>query len=298
MEGRSNDLVFYALGWLPKNRRQIVSDIVLHMLDTQLVYCEHLDAHYSVLRGSGMGMVCSGSISDLSFYGLAEEFCQTDLRLASAQVGLEYFRYRDDLLLMVRGPGEKVMRDIAAKITKQARTIYTVNWDEPSLNTVNFLDVSISKAGRRLEWVPYIKDTSMKRPLGTNSFHAPSVHMSWPKGELVRLSRRSSSRAGFVRAKAQFLRHLERFWIHPLVLSAVRAFDPWTAPRPTETHAVIWLVLPYHPCLVSSGVVGVISRIFSDWRHVLDRKLCHPIRVSWKNAFPNLGAQLRRIFRI
>jgi len=80
--------------WILGKFDKIVRNIVVRILQHQLVYSDTGSAHL-VLQGSGMGMILSGNVSDLTFCDLAEK----DL-LVILTDGITYLRYTDDLLVV------------------------------------------------------------------------------------------------------------------------------------------------------------------------------------------------------
>ena len=71
-----------------------------------ILYSQYLHiptcGHYRTVEGSGMGMICSGELSDLNVHTLAEEsFIRDELSSGLSLVG--YARYKDDGLMLMKG---------------------------------------------------------------------------------------------------------------------------------------------------------------------------------------------------
>ena len=135
-----------------------------------------------------MGRLMSGEVSDTILYNYVEEpwAANRDVQLAH---GVEFYgRYRDDVLIIARRGA--ALRTFFHGMSKRARGVYTIAFDNPSCQSIDYLDVTLFKHKNHLDgdsvsYKPYRKPTAVHVPLHRGSGHNPSVHDSWPSGDLV-----------------------------------------------------------------------------------------------------------------
>jgi len=72
MSGSTSEMTSSAFRHCSPEVRSAASAVLEHLLLTQVVKCDQTGATYAVCRGSGMGSVVSGDVSDLAFYWLVE----------------------------------------------------------------------------------------------------------------------------------------------------------------------------------------------------------------------------------
>ena len=171
---------------------------------------------------------------------------------------------------------------------------------------MSFLDVFVSKTSEisrgHLAWKPFFKPTSQHLPLACDSGHAPPIHSSWPKAEILRMSKRSSSEIAFLRAKDHLCGRWQSGFLDPSIIdnaksitfSALRGLKPKAR---MQSSRVLWLVLPYFPCWFHRDlfrhVADVVSKYHTDVASVL--RSDWSLRISWKNISRNLFTLLRSI---
>ena len=161
------------------------------------------DEFFQVMEGSGMGQIASGDISDNTFLQLAEkEFAALNSVQDQHRIQ-KYIRYRDDILVIGEDP--HLIGAFFRKIKALIKGVYVLELSEYSSTGISYLDVFVSKTSEiskgHLAWKPYFKPTSQHLPLAGDSGHAPPIHRSWPKAEILRMSKRSSSEIAFLCAK-------------------------------------------------------------------------------------------------
>ena len=135
-------------------------------------------------------MLCSGEVSDAAFYHMAERTC---LPLPSVRRKFQisfYGRYKDDLFL-VCGASRTEFAALMSCLRAQSRE-FKINVNSISNHSAAMLDVQIFKGASfvdrsKLSFRFYRKPTSIWRPLDIDSYHCPSVHMSWPIAYLSRV---------------------------------------------------------------------------------------------------------------
>ncbi len=165
-----------------------------------------------VTKGSGMGMIHSGSVSDLAFLKLAEIplLCRRD------ELGIQlYTRYRDDIFVVLDHP-RRCPAFYEALITTAAK-VYKIERESYSLVGSSMLDLFIFKlestTGVSLAWKPFVKPTAVHVPLHSSSIHPRSTHTSWPVAEIARMYRRSLFVKDFTVAKTRMISRFRRFFL-------------------------------------------------------------------------------------
>ncbi len=123
---------------------------------------------------------------------------------------------------------------------------------------MSFLDFFVHKANphgpSHLVHRPHIKPTARHIPLSSASCQAPAVHRSWPRAEILRMHRRSSSLAvGRCWARRKVGR-FKTFFMRPDIVRTCETFrrcqDSQVAQttrlaRPTVLEWVVRAILPY-----------------------------------------------------
>ena len=162
------------------------------VLDNQYVRLGDHPGAWRVLRGSGMGVACSGEVSDAAFLWLAEDGVINSPSFKQ-EVGLvEYFRFKDDIIAFLDGPRidlERFKTELAARAMPFILEVESVNND-----VATFLDVQVRRSrsfssSGLLDFSVYVKRSSQWVPLSTDSCHHPSVHAAWPKAMVARYRR-------------------------------------------------------------------------------------------------------------
>jgi hypothetical protein len=72
MSGSTSEMTSSAFKHCSPEVRSAASAILEHILRTQVVKCDQTGATYAVCKGSGMGSVVSGDVSDIALYWLVE----------------------------------------------------------------------------------------------------------------------------------------------------------------------------------------------------------------------------------
>jgi hypothetical protein len=243
------------------------------ILDSQYVSCEDScpDTVFKVQTGSGIGMRHAGAAADLFFYLKVEKTVLAE----SSELGLvRYLRFRDDLLAVVSDI--PFAPRFFQRIREVASSYCVVGRDLFSLVSVPFLDLTVFKTAPEresslLSWRPYIKPTARHVPLSTESLHPPSVHRSWPKAEMLRMTRRSATSAMAVSWRSHKLQRFQHFMLSPSVLQDCRT---WRARSGAEV-AKHWcskpslstkvrLVLPFRAEL--SSLPAELRHLAKLWR--------------------------------
>ena len=116
---------------------------------------------------------------------------------------------------------------------------YIIEDDQFSFSHMNYLDVTIFKVPDgasqcRLRYTMFRKPSGQKIPLHGSSGHHPSVHKSWPTGEIRRCFARCSSPVDAKKEVARFVSTLHKFWFDAHLIKTLQASTPLTKPDPTD----------------------------------------------------------------
>ena len=260
--------------------RRKVRDLYKSMLDT-ILQAQWIAPHrgsnktFRVTIGSGMGMPCSGEVSDAAFYFLAEDDFVLNERIRSHYRVYSYYRFKDDILLIIGG--NKETRRLFMNEFKKHSRCFKLDIETVSDTGVNMLDVWVEKESPRcrskLVIDMYEKPTSIKRYLAATSMHAPSVHRSWPRAQVARI-RRLCGRAADANVRiSAFSRDL----------AFNDAWPPSTDPRPpsdstsarSQEIIVSWLTLPFHAAWSSSDLPNLVYRACREAKNSL------LVRIAW-----------------
>ena len=128
---------------------------------------------------------------------------------------------------MHRRRGPQLLGTFFHRICDLVRGIYTLEMSEYSSSGICYLDFFVYKGSEiskgHVTWRPFFKPTSQHLPLASDSGHAPTVHSSWPKAEMGRISKRSSCEVAFKHAR----NHLCNRWsCHHGHLAKLRKIRP------------------------------------------------------------------------
>jgi len=180
MTGTHSQLSDKSVQLLAHEDRKSYSRAILFALENQFLECKHVPAAtWQCINGSGMGMNCSGEISDATFYILCEQRWACSRRVQQHHQIYLYKRFEDDILIISGSP--RLFGAYLNEMKRRARP-YRLQMDEYSEWSVRMLDLSISK-GRRwhesglLDVSIAFKETSLGVPLftifGATNFCAP-----------------------------------------------------------------------------------------------------------------------------
>ena len=256
---------------------------------------------YHMQLGSGIGMRHSGAVSDLLFHREVER----DLLLQRKELGIVcYLRYRDDILAVLSDISYSI--PFREKLVGLAGRYCVVELEKFSLVGVPFLDFLVHKADpegpSHLVYRPHIKPTARHIPLSSASYHAPSVHRSWPLSEIHRMYRRSAS---LVVGRCWAMKKVNRFkcfFLSPKVIATCEAYRGCTKSkvarstllvRPSPCDRVVRAILPFRRELM--GLPRRFEQLCSVWKPSLlhETRLALDFKVCWSSGGRNLRNLLR-----
>ena len=264
------------------------------------------DVFYRVTKGNGMGARHSGSLANFAFACGVEESFLRNCRVNNLGLNL-YLKHFDDILCICGSQSSgAIISSLLCKLAAPPQ--FVIEHDAASSVAMQMLDLHLHKVRCgpasphcRIMWRPFVKPTSRHLPLHHDSFHHPSVHLSWPSAEMLRLFRKSSRPFDFERARDLKLQRWAYFFMHPCILEKCRS---WTPPpkasdkdrQPEDVRLrIARLILPFHPglrCLQKS--LMSIAEVWNS-RACLVHVLSIKIQVTWKSAGTPLHVVCRRL---
>ena len=291
MSGRAHELCADATGSVKDGRtKRALETAISTVLATQLITVpDGGTSVYSVAVGTGMGLPCSGEISDSAFYNRIEKETVGDPRfLERFKIDL-YVRFKDDGLFVLP-PGSVL--EIKKAFTSRAK-YFTIEWGDPG-EKVPMLDVLLYKGWRwrhtgLLDYRLYTKPTSIWLPLSPSSMHRETVHFGWPRAAVCRIRKRCHSRVIGDEEVAKFTEQLNSVTFPEY---AETILSKSGVVRPVEDRSrirfVSRIILPFSWDWQFADLNSVL-------RSLRDRMAClgFDIQIAWSNGGRHLHQALR-----
>ena len=262
------------------------------VLNCQYAVSESINCALKVKQGSGMGKICAGEVSDISFYAMAERRFAL-LASTRREFSLEaYWRFKDDGFLVFGDIPRSKIDEFFSRLQVFSRE-FIIEVERVSRVSVPMLDLEISKASglhnSRLSYSLFTKPTSVWKPLSVLSSHPASVHCSWPLSQVRRINQRFSSTKDAEIAVTSFKRDWSR-------ASSIR-FDAISDPgqgrsaRPPENLLSAWLVFPFRQAWANAKLHKALLNACIDMPPLLRR---FQPRLCWRLGGPPLTQVIRR----
>lgn len=304
MSGSSMVLASAASELFPAGElRQLVFDVCEFLLESQYVASPFWPGRlWRAIRGTGMGLRHSSSLADAAL--LVRERAALG-RLASS-LGVEhYWRFRDDLLLVV-GCREKSLVWYR-EFQQCVGDIFESEIVDISCSEVDMLSLSVRAEGCRLLTSPRMK--ALAPPLGLSSGHPRHVLHAWPSTVLQSMARVSSDTPRLVCAMNRFIERFEvshfpqAFVLHlrRVASTVARGRARIISSKQKATASSLWLVLPHHPLWASARLSGIVRRVQDspEWKALAGqawgRRIVPSIRVAWACSLPKHVHRVQRI---
>ena len=195
-----------------EDKRRLFKNMLRVIISNQFVVIKGVPRRtWQVRRGTGMGLCCSGALSDVAFYKMAEQLWAVDPSVMRAHHVLYYGRFKDDAIIIAAGTAE-LRRQYIWGIQDRARFFKITDITVAALST-EMLDITLYRGARWkatgvLDHTLYTKVSSQKVPLAPTSAHAPCVHKAWPQGQISRFYRRCSDCGDVRRCINEFKRDM------------------------------------------------------------------------------------------
>ena len=222
-----------------------------------------------------MGLLCSGEISDCVFLELCEKgFAVNPTKMREFSI-LSYHRFKDDIIVLAHGDFDSRLR-WGANFTRLAR-FYRLEY-EVHATTVSYLDLTLSIAPQgHIEFEHFVKPSSVWSPLSPSSAHPRSVHLAWPRSNLLRIKKHCRNEAAAdLHVRAFTTRMRADLGVEPNSQNC--GFRP---KQPPCSH----LAFPYHPIWDVVRLAPAIRRASEAFR---GRSTILPVQVCWELGAPHL----------
>lgn len=303
MSGSPDELLTPILESLPTSStqelryRNLLKEVAEFLLENQYISSRVLgdDRVYLVTRGTGMGLIHSGELADVSLYLKAERPWATDAQVMERHYVNTLFRFKDDILVFLNDL--RGWRKYFEGYSDRAGC-FKLEVEDINDQRVTFLDLEVYKGQASWKARPFIKPTNLGIPLSTSSSHPRSIHLSWPKGVLRRLATLCDSQGDMDKVHRIFTERLHQFFHHPKVVIQVSAMELQPSRARTRRGNMVgtrektpmWCVIPYHPAFMPtlarrlheyfSSMVpkALLARAFSNARG---------FRICWANNMPS-----------
>ena len=100
MSGRHSELSSHGKLAAEEVIRDVFNDMITFILGSQYVRVEGRSGVWKVVSGSGMGLLCSGELSDFVFYVMVEKDFVLCSEIREKYRIQFYGRFKDDLLIL------------------------------------------------------------------------------------------------------------------------------------------------------------------------------------------------------
>ena len=149
---------------------------------------------------------------------------------------------------------------------------------------------------KKLAFKPFVKPTSQKVPLCSESCHHPSVHKSWPIAYASRLAKRASSRELVADAHTSFINWLGKNTTNPNLVRELADFPPSCS---SNRDPRLWITVPFQHGVRTERLRAAMQSLESKWSDVLRPFLSCNLRlgISWRNAHKNALQRSREFIR-
>ena len=204
------------------------------------------DLTYRVTRGSGMGLLHSGEVSDAGFWIAAERWLlNTSVR---HWCSLTYWRrFRDDTFAITSN-FPRFKHVFSWLRSRAALECYKLLTEDVSQNKITFLAVDVLVVNGCFVTKP--RKRIVAPFLTKYSAHPRHVHISWPCGVAKSFGSICLHRKEQCDAENDFLARLQRFFTCPTTISRVRWSLVERRPQVIKDNTpknTTWLVLDHHP---------------------------------------------------
>jgi hypothetical protein len=306
MSGSKDQLIAAAMKIFHRSpRSELIKRAIEFVLNWQFIKtAADPDSLWQIVTGTGMGLVHSSELADAAFHGIAELGHLTPAKLQGASI--KYIcRFRDDILAVYDDP---IKFSHWYNILKEKSAFFQLEVSCVSRVALRYLDLMITKRGNIWATTPFFKPIEGRPPLDPSSCHPHSVHVFWPRQELKRFRRISSTHADFLAASKEFM---ERFTYHHLPVPTLPRLEvsrpskitslvsSVPALRTVGNNSCMWIPIGFHPSLVKAGVARAIRSAVSDpqfqalYRVAFGNHLPFCARLCWYNRLKNVVGHVK-----
>ena len=263
MSGLHTEIIQHSSKVVEQDRRHIYIELLSCLLRNQFVCADDAAAEVAkVLIGSGMGLACSGHVSNAAFWSSVESgYIDSDIHTIPA--GLTFYgRFMDDLLLVL--DGERSARQEFLRQFRLKSKVFEIKF-EAIAKECSFLDVSLHrgegwKRTGYLDREVFTKPSSLWIPLGVHSWHPASIHTSWPASQIDRFQRICSSKRA---SKETTDRFTQMIW-HCNGIDISRPSFTSGSRSAVKSR----LILPYRMAWARAGFQSLCRSLAEKWQRV------------------------------
>lgn len=295
VSGRHDDLRNTIANLFTGAYGRMLADVTAFLLAHQFV--EEHDTVVQVDVGSGMGCIHNGDVGDLCDYVLVELGFILDPRVRESFGIISYTHFKDDLLLIIDNSLD-VVYDCIGDIQQRAQ-YFTATVDEVSIESVEMLDVTLSKTtswhnSDVLRVSHFVKPTAVGQFRFSDSCHPRSTHNGWPLARLPHFKLTntcmSDYKDGCILFHNKLANHdpghnaLQRFRNRVLGLDVCGSKDSDGIPR-------AYVAVPFsHACRGANfnGVLASVHNKHAELLAIAETSVPMLANVAWSKAATNL----------
>jgi hypothetical protein len=259
MSGVHSDIVKASSELVGLETRPAFSMMLQCILRNQYIKLQDVDGTWKTSVGSGMGVPCSGEVSDAAFYCMVErDFIYP--RSPRVQHVLKFYaRFKDDALVILGGDLDQ--RCAFVEEYRARAAFFKIKVESVSTWSVTMLDVRLFK-GRQwestgvIDYTLHVKDTSVWVPLSAESAHPAHVHKSWPAGQIRRFRHLCSNSVDFETIVQSFYSQLQK----SNGIDCRGAFDDYIRRKKPKSSTDNRIVIPYNPVWKNAKLGAILEQ--------------------------------------
>ena len=261
MSGKHQQLADLASSCFPPDVQFEARCLIDCILGNQIVHVPGDERYWAVKVGTGMGLRCSGELSDTCFFKLCEEKFAADKAVQQQYGVLFYCRFKDDGFFIIDGPQDA--RIAICQELKRRSGCFQVVFDSVSSHDAIMLDLRLFKGSGwarsgTLDYELHLKESRQWSPLLHSSAHPMSVHMSWPTAQMQRIANRFSDKQA---GRIAVLAFQQRYLCSTGITIHSAASHLRHSSRSDHSCFLPRLILPYHVEWAGARVSSIISRV-------------------------------------
>ena len=291
MTGKHHEIIEGCAGHVDPKYERSFRDMCSFILSSQFVKPGFADRAWQVREGTGMGLSCSGDLSNILLWTKMEKGFVDDLEVKTKYMIWAYMRYMDDIWIAARTG--QCWREFVAMLQARAAP-FILEVDEISDHGVQMLDIWVSKGEgfrrtRRLDTVVRPTPTSIGIPLNPTSLHPGGVHSGWPRSLLSRFRSLSSDR----RACEEVVTGFKNLWTEHgvLVPQQIHQAKCSCADKPPSTR----LIFPFAEQWSNANFGRVFRQYEDQLRAALEgTSVPHRLTVAWSLGGTHLVNSVQR----
>ena len=277
-------------------RRALLSDVLFFLLFNQFVSTPFEAGRvWRQQVGSGMGLPHSGELMDRAFSNSGER----SLVAMMAAYGVRgYWRYKDDILILAtRGP----LAWSFVRRLKELCSFFCLKVEDFDYFRIDYLDVHVCGDRQFYGTTPILKPTSLSRPLGEDSLHAPHIHQTWPIQFLRNALTRCTSYVDSIQVRQVVLHRFRSYGGSVGLLRSLEQVEVQRVQRPkslADTRPVYWITFPYHPAWAKE-LARAVALFNGDMAYQSLFHTCKGyaprVKIAWCNHGASIGQILSRV---